>query len=458
MLVPFLIMLREGIEAALIVGIVASYLKQTGRDAWMPAVWVGILLAIALSLFVGAGLQMVSAQFPQKAQEFFEAIVGLIAVIVLSSMVFWMRKAARSIKSELHTSINSAFSHSTGQAPALIAMVFFAVAREGLESVFFLLAIFQQSTNSDAPLGAVLGILVSIVLGYGIYAGGIRINLRRFFFWTGLFILFVAAGILAGTLRHFHEAGVWNSLQTVVIDLSGILPVSSPVRYTVVRNVRLSGYADTGRSDRLCRIPFHQHLHVSASSYGRRAAAAQASRSHQLIERTFMSQSAGSASPRPSSQRLMKLAVVGAALLVVAGGVAFYYASKGVKSGSSGDAIIVTIKDGACDPNAITVPAGRSTFTIVNKSDRALEWEILDGVMVLEERENIVPGFSQTLQAKLKAGDYEITCGLLNSPRGTLHVTPSAESDAEAARPALVAYLGRWPSFRCFLSRRRMHW
>ena len=77
-------------------------------------------------------------------------------------------------------------------------------------------------------LGAVLGILVSIVLGYGIYAGGIRMNLRRFFFWTGLFILFVAAGILAGTLRHFHEAGVWNSLQTVVIDLSHILPVSSP--------------------------------------------------------------------------------------------------------------------------------------------------------------------------------------------------------------------------------------
>jgi high-affinity iron transporter len=229
MLVPFLIMLREGIEAALIVGIIASYLKQTGRDAWMPAVWVGILLAIALSLFTGAALQFASAQFPQKAQEFFEAIVGLVAVVVLSSMVFWMRKAARSIKSELHTSIDSALAHSTGQAPALIGMVFFAVAREGLESVFFLLAIFQQSTNGDAPLGAVLGIVVSILLGYGIYAGGVRMNLRRFFFWTGLFILFVAAGILASTLRHFHEAGVWNSLQTVVFDLSHILPVGSPV-------------------------------------------------------------------------------------------------------------------------------------------------------------------------------------------------------------------------------------
>ncbi len=164
-----------------------------------------------------------------------------------------------------------------------------------------------------------------------------------------------------------------------------------------------------------------------------------------------MSQSAGSASPRPASQRLMKLAIVGAAALVVAGSVAFYIASKGVKSPSS-DAIMVTIKEGACEPNAITVPAGRSTFTIVNKSDRALEWEILDGVMVLEERENIAPGFSQTLQAKLKPGKYEITCGLLNNPRGTLHVTPSAASDAEAARPALLAYLGPLAELQVFLA------
>ncbi|MGH6859675.1 MAG: iron uptake system protein EfeO [Phyllobacterium sp.] len=153
----------------------------------------------------------------------------------------------------------------------------------------------------------------------------------------------------------------------------------------------------------------------------------------------------------PPSQKLMKLAVAGAALLVVAGGAAFYLASKSMKPGTPDGAILVTIKDGTCDPNAITVPAGRSTFKIVNKSDRALEWEILDGVMVVEERENIVPGFSQTLQAKLKAGDYEITCGLLSSPRGTLHVTPSAESDAEAARPALVSFVGPLAEFQVFL-------
>ncbi len=230
MLIPFLIMLREGIEAALIVGIVASYLKQTGRGVLMPAVWVGVLLATALSLFAGAGLQLLAAEFPQKQQELFEGVVGLIAVVMLTTMVFWMRKAARSIKGELHASIDKALAqHADGQGWALIGMVFLAVAREGLESVFFLLAVFQQSTGWEAPVGALAGIAVSVVVGWGIYSGGVRLDLRRFFRFTGLFILLVAAGLLAGVLRKLHEAGVWNQLQTVVFDMSETLPMDSPV-------------------------------------------------------------------------------------------------------------------------------------------------------------------------------------------------------------------------------------
>ncbi len=229
MLIPFLIMLREGIEAALIVGIVASYLKQSGRGALMPAVWVGVLLAAALSLFAGAGLQLMAAEFPQKQQELFEAIVGLIAVVMLTSMVFWMRQAARHIKGDLHASIDKVLAHADGQGWALIGMVFLAVAREGLESVFFLLAVFQQSSGWEAPLGALLGIAVSVVLGWGLYSGGVRLDLRRFFRLTGLFILLVAAGLSAGVLRKLHEAGVWNHLQQVVLDLSETLPMDGPV-------------------------------------------------------------------------------------------------------------------------------------------------------------------------------------------------------------------------------------
>ncbi|MEE4452977.1 iron uptake transporter permease EfeU [Novosphingobium resinovorum] len=229
MLVPFLVMVREGIEAALIVGIVSSYLHHARRRDMMPAVWVGVLLASALSLFAGAALQMVAAEFPQKQQELFEGIVGLVAVVMLTSMVFWMRRAARSIKGELHASLDRALARESGPAWALIGMVFLAVAREGLESVFFLLAIFQQSQGWEAPVGALAGIAVSVVVGIALHKGGIRLDLRRFFRFTGVFILLVAAGLLAGVLRKFHEAGIWNGLQGVVVDLSEALPMDGPV-------------------------------------------------------------------------------------------------------------------------------------------------------------------------------------------------------------------------------------
>lgn len=241
MLAPFLIMLREGLEAALVTGIIASYLRQTGRAEWLPAVWVGIFLAVAVSLLCGAVLLLVSAEFPQKAQEMFEAAIGLVAVAVLTSMVFWMRRAARSIKAGLHRDVDRAMGASRGAAWALIGMAFFAVAREGLESVFFLLAIFQQSPGPAAPLSALAGVAVAVVLGFAIYYGGIRIDLRRFFRWTGVFILFVAAGLLAGALRNLHEAGVWNLLQGRVFDLSETLPVSGVVG-TVLSG--LLGYHD----------------------------------------------------------------------------------------------------------------------------------------------------------------------------------------------------------------------
>lgn len=243
MLVPFLIMLREGMEAALIVGIIASYLKQSGQQRWMPAVWLGVVLAAVLSLAAGWLIEATQSEFPQKQQELFEAVVALIAVGVLTSMVFWMKQAARSIKAHLHDSIDAALNKGNRQALALVGMVFFAVAREGLESVFFLLAAFQQQDSaSGAMLGAMLGLAVAVALGVGIYQGGIRLDLRRFFRWTGVFIIFVAAGLLAGAVKAFHEAGVWNQLQTVVFDWSRSLPADTP--FGVILS-GLFGYNDT---------------------------------------------------------------------------------------------------------------------------------------------------------------------------------------------------------------------
>ncbi|MDX7953499.1 FTR1 family protein [Lichenihabitans sp. Uapishka_5] len=224
MLVAYLIMLREGIEAALIVGIIAGYLKQTGRSAWLPSVWLGVVLAIAICVVVGVALNYTSGEFPQKQQELFEGLVALAAVVILTSMVFWMKKAARSIKAELHHSVDAALRPGTGQGWALVGMAFLAVGREGLESVFFLLAIVQQSEGWSVPIGAFLGLLSAVAVGAAITYGGRKIDLRRFFRWTGAFIIFVASGLLASAVRAFHEAGLWNGLQDRAFDLSGILP------------------------------------------------------------------------------------------------------------------------------------------------------------------------------------------------------------------------------------------
>lgn len=223
MFVPFLIMFREGLEAALIVSLIASYLKRTQRGQWLGVVWIGVIVAAALCLALGIFINETTGEFPQKQQELFEGIVAVVAVLILTYMVFWMRKVSKSVKVHLEGAIDNALNSGKGQGWALVAMVFFAVAREGLESVFFLLAAFQQDVGIWPPLGAMLGLATAIVLGFLLYWGGIRLNLGVFFKWTSLFILLVAAGLAAGAIRAFHEAGLWNHFQDVAFDLSGVL-------------------------------------------------------------------------------------------------------------------------------------------------------------------------------------------------------------------------------------------
>lgn len=161
------------------------------------------------------------------------------------------------------------------------------------------------------------------------------------------------------------------------------------------------------------------------------------------------------APPQASPPRALRWAVAGSVIVMIAAGGLFYYAAKiaAAKRQANQDEVVVTIHPHSCEPNALTIPAGRASFRIVNRSDRAVEWEILDGVLVIEERENIAPGLSQVINANLLPGDYSITCGLLNNPRGTLHVTPTAASEAAAkSRPSMVAFVGPLSEFRVYLS------
>lgn len=222
MLIAFLIMLREGIEAALIVGIVAGFLKQSGHEHLMPKVWLGVAIAALLCLGVGLGIHRTTGEIPQKQQEFVVGAIGLIAVGMLTYMILWMQRAAKSFKKQLEESVQSSLSKG-GSGWALVLMAFLAVIREGLESVFFLIAVFEQSPTKDMPIGAAAGLVAAVIIGALIYQGGIRINLGLFFRWTGVFLIFVAAGLFSGAFRALHEAGVWNWGQEILFHWSHIL-------------------------------------------------------------------------------------------------------------------------------------------------------------------------------------------------------------------------------------------
>lgn len=226
MLMTFLIMLREGLEAALIIGIMASYVVQRGRTGALSSIWLGAAAAIVASVALGTALALSGMQFPQREQEMFEAAVAVIAVLLLLSMVFWMRKAGRKLRSEIEGEISRQLdTPQAGFSLALAGTAFLIVGREGVESVMFMVAILQQATGPSMLTGALLGVAVAVALATLIFQFGVRINLSKFFRITGAFVLLVASGLAAGVLRHLHEAGVWNFVQGQAYDLSQVLPV-----------------------------------------------------------------------------------------------------------------------------------------------------------------------------------------------------------------------------------------
>jgi high-affinity iron transporter len=222
MIPTFVITLREGVEASLIVGIIATFLVKEGRQDAMRQMWIGVGIAIALCTGVAVLLDVVGQQLPQREQEGLETIIGLIAVSAVTYMIVWMRRHARGIKATLEGEAASALA--TGSTMALVGMAFLAVLREGFETSVFLLAAFQDATDTAAAgAGAVLGLVAAIAIGLGLYRGGVRINLTRFFRVTGLVLVFVAAGLLATAAHTAHEAGWINGLQSQALDLSWLV-------------------------------------------------------------------------------------------------------------------------------------------------------------------------------------------------------------------------------------------
>ena len=220
-----LIGLREGLEASLVVSILIAFLVKTDRRAELPRVWVGVGLAVAVSVGVTLGLTLTQQALTFEAQEALGGSLSIVAVGFVTWMIFWMRRNARTLSSDLRGRLDEAIR--LGPV-AVVVMAALAVGREGLETAVFFFAAAQAAGQTTRPLiGFLLGIGVAILLAYLIYRGAVRINLGKFFTVTGFFLIFVAAGILAYGVHDLQEAGILPGLNTLAFDVSAVIPPDS---------------------------------------------------------------------------------------------------------------------------------------------------------------------------------------------------------------------------------------
>jgi high-affinity iron transporter len=386
----FVIGLREGLEAALIVGIVAAFLVQEGRRDAMKWVWTGVALGILLAIGVGVGLRIAAEELPQREQEQLETIIALVAVGMVTWMILWMRKHAADLKGDLHSRAGAALA--TGSTAALVGMAFLAVIREGFETAVFLVAVFNDAKDPQAAgLGALLGILVAVVIGYLLYRGGVKINLAKFFKLTALVLVIVAAGLLSNAVHTAHEAGWWNSMLGQAADLSAVVKPGT-VRYAIF-NGMFGIQAKPTWGEALVWFLYAIPMTIVVLTPPRQ-------KRHQ-----------------PTAGKTAARAAAGAAVVALVLGLL------AVGAGAATKEVKISLTDKGC-PKQLTVPAGSTKFEVENvDSADVTEFEVLSGKKVVGEKENLTPGLSGSFTVDLKAGKYALYCPNGDREKGVLVVT-----------------------------------
>ena len=225
------VVLREGFEASLVVGIVCAFLNRTGRRDGFGAVWAGVGAALALSLLVGAALFAAGAELDGRSEYLFEGIVMLTAAGLLTLMIFWMRGRARFLKREIEGRAQAALD--AGSAVGLALVVFIGVAREGVETALFLFSAVEGSNTVVSLVGSLIGAAAAVGLGYLFYRGSHRLNLRTFFTATSLLLLLFAGYLLASGLHELAEAGVLPESEAVMIG--AFVALAAPTLYFFFR-------------------------------------------------------------------------------------------------------------------------------------------------------------------------------------------------------------------------------
>ncbi|MCX4749721.1 FTR1 family protein [Kitasatospora sp. NBC_01287] len=442
----FLIGLREGLEAGLIVSILVATLVRSGQKGRLPQVWTGVLAAIALALSFGAVLTFTAANLSGTAQEAFGGTLSLIAVAFVTAMVFWMRRSARNLSSEIREKVTAALSTGAG---VLVLTSFLAVGREGLETSLFLWTTARSAGEATGPaIGAGTGLVLAAGLCWGLYRRVLKINLTRFFTYTGMVLIVIAAGVLSYGLRDLQEGGVLPGGTSYAFDLSGSLDAGSwyatLVQGVLNLTVTMTWLQVVAYVLYLASVMtlFVRGMRVSApkpapAETAETAETAEAPAAEPVAEAPTVAEPAPAAAPAAEEPRrarprwLVPTALV--AVPAVLAGVVI-----AVSDGKPAAAATVTVSDAKdqCGRGFTTPRPGQQTFQMHNTGGKTSEVYLVNPATnaVYGEIEGLAPGTTRPLTATIGTGDLAWRC----VPTGGDAVTSAAVHVSGGSQVAAV--------------------